>query len=309
MSSRKKRGFTAPNDLGLGTKVVSLQRFIRKDGSFNVTRVGVKTWAPYQSLVESSWKQLIVTVVIYYIFINLFFALCFVGIGVESISGIEPKGFGDNLASAFYFSVQTFTTVGYGSLNPITMASNLLAGFIAFIGLLSFAIATSLIYARFSKPKAQIIFSEKAVICNYRKGKALMFRIVNRRNHKIIDLKTAVFASWIDRKKGTPRRNFRNLGLERTQIFLFPSNWTIVHPITEESLLFGKTKEELRRINLEIIVQVKGYDESYNQTIHSNSSYIAEEMIWGERFKSMVTADEEGTVVHVDQIDWTEEDL
>jgi inward rectifier potassium channel len=194
---------------------------------------------------------------------------------------------------------------------PFSLAFKLLplSALIAFVGLLSFALATSLIYARFSKPKAQIIFSQKAVVCKYRGITALMFRIVNKRNHKIIDLETEVFATWIEYNNSTPNRKFAKLELERKQIFLFPMNWTIVHPINEESPLCDKTKEELSQINLEIIVQLKGYDESYNQTVHANTSYITKEMVWGERFEPMVTSDEDGTVVWIDRIDDRVEDL
>ncbi len=305
MSTKKEQ---PSNDLGLGTKIVSLQRFIRKDGSFNVTRRGVKGQSYYQNLVEESWRRLLFEIVFYYLVINLFFAIILVGIGVDSISGLSSQSFGHDLMHAFFFSVQTFTTVGYGAMSPVTIGAHFLSALIAFVGLLSFALATSLIYSRFSKPKAQIIFSQKAVVCKYKDTTALMFRIVNKRNHKINDLEAEVFATWIEYNNNTPKRIFAKLELERRQIFLFPMNWTIVHPLAETSPLFNKTKEQLSQVNLEIIVQLKGYDESYNQTVHANASYITKEIIWGERFAPMVTSDEDGTVVWVDRIDDRMED-
>jgi inward rectifier potassium channel len=188
-------------------------------------------------------------------------------------------------------------------MSPLSWSAHILSAIIAFVGLLAFALATGIVYGRFSKPKAQILFSQKAVVCKYRDTTALMFRIVNKRNHKIIDVECGLFCTWVENNNGLPKRNFKKLELERQIIFLFPMNWTIVHPIREDSPFYGQSQVSLMAINLELIVQIKGYDESYNQTIHANSSYLAEEIVWGEKFSPMVTSDETGTVVHLDKID------
>ena len=294
-------------DLGLGVKIIRPRRFINKDGEFNVVKVGQKEASAYQALVEEKWSRLLIIFIASYIAINLVFALLFMTIGVEYIS-IEPKSFIENLAGAFYFSVQTFTTVGYGRLVPIGVAANILASLVAFIGLLSFALATSLLFARFAKPVPNILFSKHAVICNYKGGKGFMFRIVNKRSHKIIDVKAGVMAIWLEDVRGVPKRRFANLELELDHIFLFPMNWTVVHPIDKNSLFYHKSKTELENMNLEVIVQIDGYDESFNQRVHANSSYLPEEIVWGKRFAPMVTADKMGMVVHIDKIDDLEMD-
>ena len=118
-------------------------------------------------------------------------------------------------------------------------------------------------------------------------------------------MEAQVSATWIEDNNGTPKRQFRKLNLERNTVFLFPTNWTIVHPISQKSPFQGKSKEELRKRQLEVIILIKGFDESYNQVIHANSSYVCEEMTWGQRFAPMVSSDDLGTIVHLDKIDET----
>ncbi len=159
--------------------------------------------------------------------------------GVESLNISKQLGSLDDWANSFFFSVQTFTTVGYGAMNPEGISANLIAGLCALTGLITFALVTGLVYARFSRPKAQVLFSSNAIIAPYKSGKAVMFRIANMRNNQIINLETKFLMCWIAENEGHKIRKYDSLNLERSNAFMFPLNWTIVHPIDEKSPMWN----------------------------------------------------------------------
>lgn len=289
------------NDLGFGTGITtSGQRLINRDGSFNIVRRGLSAWRPYQSLVEMSWGRFLGVVALFYIATNALFAALFVFIGIESLSGVQASStVWEDFSSAFYFSVQTFTTVGYGAISPVSPAANLVASVDALVGLMSLALATGLLFARFSQPKASILFSDKAVIRPYKDTPydSFQFQIVNRRNNRLINLLAKVNMSWVDSLNGEKIRRFAQLELEREQIFLFPLNWVIVHIITKDSPLWGKSEEEIRAMAPEFIVLIQGYDETFAQDVHANSSYTCEEIFWNRRFERMYYPGQDGQVI------------
>ncbi len=296
------------DDLGLGTKIIQSERIINKDGTFNVTREGQFFWTPYQSLVEMSWLSFLIIVLFVFFAINTSFGILYWMAGLEMLKGVGNTGslIGD-LANATFFSVQTFTTVGYGTMTPAGFITHLIASLNALIGLMAFALVTGLIFARFAKPKAQILVSDCALIAPYQEGTSFQFRIVNKRNSKIIDLEAFVVYTWIEKETGNQIRKYANLKLERQKVALFPLNWTIVHPINEDSPLLGKTSEMLHEENAEFIVQVKGFDETYAQMVHINSSYLPEEVYWNVRFKKMYkSVPGQGTVLRLDEINEVE---
>ncbi|MEO1627634.1 MAG: ion channel, partial [Bacteroidota bacterium] len=224
--------------------------------------------------------------------------------GVENLRGVEMDGPLPAFWEAFFFSIQSFTTVGYGAISPTGLWTNVIAALDALTGLLAFAIATGLIFARFSKPRARILFSQHALIAPYHGMESFQFRIVNMRSNKIIDLSARVTMTWLERQPdGRKRRQFAALPLERDQVFLFPLNWTIVHPIDEKSPLWGKTAQDLERMGVEFLILLKGHDETYNQIVHSSSSYISEEIVWNARFQPMYYQHENGTTLEIDKID------
>ncbi len=301
---QKKAKKAKYNDLGFGSTIVEAHRFINKDGSLNVTRRGYSSWTPYQTLVEMSWPQFLLVVVCFYIGINFFFAISHVMIGIETLAGVTSQGVFNDLGQAFFFSVQTFTTVGYGSLSPTSFGANLVSALNALTGLMSFALATGLFFARFAKPKAQILFSEKGLIAPYRGITSFQFRIANIRNNKIINLEAQVVMAWLEETSaGVFNRRFALLPLERSKVILFPLNWTIVHPIDENSPIYGKTEEDFKNLNVEFMVLVKGYDETFAQEVHANSSYIASEVVWNARFRRMFHDEKEKTILDLDLID------
>ncbi|MEL7222131.1 MAG: ion channel [Bacteroidota bacterium] len=292
-------------DPGFGTRITnSADRLINKDGSYNIVREGKEVWTAYQSMLEMRWRHFFAYVVLYYLGINLLFALLFVAVGVEHLAGVTPAGFSENLAEAFFFSVQTFTTVGYGAVNPTGIATNLIASLDALVGLVSTALATGLFFARFSKAQPQLIFSKDALITPYRNTEQMsfQFRIANLRSSKVINLHASVILSWVVKENGLASRRFYNLPLERNHINLLPLNWTIVHLIKEDSPILGWEPRDFTKNQAEMIVFLEGFDESFGQKIHVSSSYTCREIRWKARFLPMYYPARERTVLNLDAI-------
>lgn len=295
-------------DFGFGDKVARRPgtRLINDDGSFNVVRRGRSVFAPYQNLVEMGWGRFLVVTLLAYIIINVVFAAGFLMIGSDSLANVaQGDPFWYRFLGAFFFSVQTFTTVGYGSLAPLGIAANALAAFVALFGWIALAIVTGLFYARFARPTRLIVFSEKAVISPYNNGgKSLQFRIANKRDTHLINLHARVVLTWLDEGK----RRFAPLELERDNVPLFPLNWTIVHPITDDSPISGWTKDDYCRGHSELLIMVEGYDQTFAQSVHINNSYLHDEIVWNARFQPMYFEREQTTELHLDRIDhWEEE--
>ena len=293
-------------DLGFGTRITGRnQRLLNKSGAFNVERIGEKNWTPYQDLVEMPFKPFLWKVLVYYISVNLFFALVVSAFGVECLNGVKDEDAVRNFLHAWFFSVQTFTTVGYGSISPACISTNFLATIIALTGVLTFAIITGILFARFSKPQAQLAFSKNAIIAPYRCCKSLQFRIVNRRNNQLIDVEAKVNLSWVaDDGKGGKRRQFARLPLELDKAMMLSLNWNIVHPIDEASPFWGKTAADLAEMEVEVIALIEAFDESFSQMVHTQYSYTDDEILWNVRFKLMYYPGEDGkTVLDLNLID------
>lgn len=294
------------NDLGFGNKIPTTSgRLLRPDGSFNVQRRGLRAYTPYQALVEMSWPKFLLLVFAFYLLVNAGFALGFCLIGLQHLVGIEAGSFLEGFLQAFFFSIQTFTTVGYGAISPVSMASNLLAAIVALVGLMSLALATGLFFARFSKPRARILFSRHLLYAPYRDTGlfSLQFRIANIRANRVINLRAQVVVSWFDDLPEGRQRRFAPLTLERSSVTLFPLNWTIVHIIDERSPLHGWTPERMQACELELLTLVEGFDETYAQVVHVNRSYTCQELVWRARFRMMYHAENGSTVLELDHID------
>ncbi|HKK77680.1 MAG TPA: ion channel [Saprospiraceae bacterium] len=290
------------NDLGFGNKIRT-GRLINRDGSFNVERRGHLSWTPYQDLVDMSWPRFLTLTGLAFVAVNAIFALLFLLVGENGFSGLQDRESFPLYWQLFFFSIQTFTTVGYGSMSPVGLTANIVAGLNAFVGLLGFALATGLLFARFAKPKAQVLFSKQAIIAPYRDGWSLQFRIVNLRSNNIINMEAKVNMSWLEPKAdGSMARRFASLPLERSKVSLFPLNWTIVHPIDAQSPLYEKTAEDLYRMQVEILILISGYDDSFAQEIHDNGSYTAREMVWNACFEPMYFPEAGKTILELDKI-------
>ena len=299
---------TQEGDFGLGDKVARAPgtRLINMDGSFNVRRKGQSFFEPYKNLVEMSWPRFVLLTVVVYTLCNLLFALGFYLIGPETLTNIEGGRPLDRFLGCFYFSVQTFTTVGYGQIAPITPAANVLAALLALFGWIALALVTGLFFARFSRPAKLIIFSERAILAPYQEtDHSLQFRIANKRDTSLINVQANVVATWLEEGDDGYDRRFHPLPLERDFVPLFPLNWTIVHPINEKSPLHGWSKADFERRYLEILVGIEGYDQTFAQQIHINSSYTYGELEWDVRFAPMYAEKEGVTELYIDRISAT----
>ncbi|MGB7220315.1 MAG: ion channel [Vicinamibacterales bacterium] len=280
-------------DLGFGSVVgrESRQRLLNRDGSFNVARSGLgflESFAPYHLLLTISWAGFLGLVSAIYLVLNLAFAVAYVACGPDALMGAGATMLGGRFSQAFFFSIQTFATIGYGQIGPNGMAANVVVTIEALVGLMYQALATGLLFARFTRPTAALLFSRHAVVGPYNDSQGLMFRIVNRRRNEIIELEAQVLFSALepDQKGGTVRR-YSPLPLERNKVTFFPLSWTIVHPIDGASPLAGRTPEDLERSQAEILVLLSGIDEAVEQSVHARSSYRASEIVWNARFQSM----------------------
>jgi inward rectifier potassium channel len=264
-----------------------LLRAINKDGSFNVRRRGVHSVAGsfYMHLVGLSWQRFLGLVALTYLLVNLIFAALYIALGPASLRAVDVNMGLNDFGRAFFFSVHTLTTVGYGDVYPLGMAPNILAALEAGLGLMGFALATGLLFARFSRPNAQLIFSDRMVIAPYRDVHSLQFRVANRRPSVLTDVQADMMLMTVQQDAaGQLRRNFVELKLERKKIFFLALTWTVLHPIDDASPLAGMTAADLERLQAEVLILVRGYDDSFTQVVNTRYSYRWEEIHWSARF-------------------------
>lgn len=297
MKSKKEE-----SELGFGSKTSAQRsRLINHDGSFNIERIekdGVSSISIYHSLVTMSWLKFNIIVVIYFITINLLFTCLYYFTGVEGLRGVEGTSEFDKFLGAFFFSTQTFSTVGFGSISPVTHTTSFIAAFESMIGVLGFALATGLLYGRFSRPKAKVLFSRHAVIAPFKAGKAFQFRIANKmRNSQLSDMECRVTLAKLENENGVMVRRFRPLELELKKIVFFPMTWTINHPIDENSPLWGMSAQDLIDSDAEFMILLNGFDDTFSQTVNTRFSYTYEEVIYGAKFISVFGQSKEGRVV------------
>jgi inward rectifier potassium channel len=284
-----------------------LLRAINKDGSFNVQRAGLRHLADsgYIHLVRTSWPRFLGFVTTAYLMVNSVFAGVFLGLGPGSLSvSARDLGLGE-FGRAFFFSVQTLTTVGYGSVYPVGVAANIVAGLEAAVGLMGFALATGLLFARFSRPNSKLVFSNTMVVApGADGGTSLQFRLANQRSNVLMEVEARVMLSTVERSPdGDLKRNFRNLLLEVPQINFLALTWTVVHAIKPESPFFGKTDQDLKEMQAELLILIKGFDDSFSQVVHTRYSYRWDEIQWSARFApAFFTAPEGHMVLHVGKV-------
>jgi inward rectifier potassium channel len=280
------------SDLGLGTRVAqeSHRRFLNKDGTFTVQRKGLgffHSLSLYHWMLTMSWPQYLLLLVGFYFIINILFAIGYYLCGPESFQGIVPAASHGWAVDAFFFSVQTVATIGYGRINPISLTANILVTIESLVGMLGLALGTGILFARFSRPSAKILFSHYAVVAPYRGGTAFEFRIANERSNQLIEAKATLTLGRFETESGKRVRRFHQLSLERSSVVFFPLSWTIVHPIDESSPLFGASDQSLRDADAEFMVLITAIDETFSQTVHARSSYKPEEIHWRARFRDM----------------------
>jgi inward rectifier potassium channel len=252
-----------------------------------------------------STSRFISIIFIAYFIINCFFASLYLLIGMHQLQGSNGESFAAKFWEAFFFSAQTFTTVGYGGLSPVGFGASAISSIESMMGWLAFALATGLVYGRFSRPKARLLFSSHAVIAPYRDILAFEFRIANLKSNQLIEVEVQVIMTKVEStEEGGKIRKYYELELERSRVNFLSLSWTVVHPITQNSPLRNWNEENIQQGEPEFLVLIKGYDDTFNQTVYSRSSYWYNEIIWGAKFNSMYDNEEAGiTTLRLDQID------
>ncbi|HWW37709.1 ion channel [Pedobacter sp.] len=312
-----KRKSQLDDDLGFGTRPVSAnQRLMNINGTSNVKRIGLpffRTSDTYNWLISMTWKKFLLVILTAYIVVNMVFAFLYVTIGIEHLKGAEGISPRDHFFDAFFFSAQTISTVGYGHISPDGFLTSIVAAFESMLGLLAFALATGLLYGRFSRPNAKIIYSQHMVIAPYKGIKGLMFRMANLRNNQLIEVEVQVVMSYNETIDGKKTRRFYPLELERSKIGLLTMSWTVVHPIDENSPIYDKTAEDLAEAEVELLIMVKAFDDTFSQTVHTRTSYRDEDIVHQARFTNIFSNDSNGQTVmdmskigHIEKLEATE---
>jgi inward rectifier potassium channel len=282
-------------------------RFVNKNGQANVEKRGVGfleriSWY-HAMLAMPRWKFFCI-IFAFYIIVNIVFACIYYFVGVEHLSGMKVGSETEKFAEAFFFSAQTFTTVGYGRISPSGFGTSAIAAFEALIGLLSFALATGLLYGRFSKPTAYLKFSGNAIIAPFKDGTALMLRVSPFKNTSLTDAEAKLTLGMTVEENGKMVNRFFPLQLEYDKVNALTLSWTIVHPITEDSPLYGFTKDDFENNRGEFLIFIKAFDDMFSNTVVARSSYTFKEVIWGAKFIPMYHRNEEdnATILNLEKL-------
>ncbi|WP_310571630.1 ion channel [Gemmatimonas sp.] len=297
-------------DFGLGRDLSNTrgQRLLNADGTFNVRREGL-SWTQGGSLCHDAltvtWGRFLGWTALAYVGINLLFAAVYLLLGNDGLSGASVDRSGGLFWRAFFFSVQTFATIGYGTIVANGIAGNLVVTVEALVGLMAQALITGLLFARFARPTMALQFSTVSVIAPFNGGTALMFRIANRRRNELIELEAQVTVTMRDTDIGGGGRRYYPLPLDRRAVSFLPTTWTLVHPIIADSPLWGMTARDLEAREAEILVLMHGTDETFATRVSSRRSYRSDEVVWGARFRNILNTTRAGGGVSVDltQID------
>jgi inward rectifier potassium channel len=267
----------------------------------NYPRYGTQR-ARYVGLPRDGWRDtyhLLLTIPLWaflllmagaYLAINTFFALLYLA-DPGAVTNARPGNFGDH----FFFSVQTLASVGYGVMWPKDLYANLVMTSECFVGLFNLAIAAGLMFARISRPTARIMFSDIAVVAPFDGAPALMFRAANRRRNLVVEAEVSVsLVRDVITSEGVEMRRFHDLAVVRSRTPLFFLTWQVIHPIDEASPLFGETARSLVEKRAEILVVMRGTDETFVSTIHARASYTPDQIKWGRPLAEIFTEDAQG---------------
>ncbi|HTS43253.1 MAG TPA: ion channel [Puia sp.] len=287
------------NDTGFGNNPNDYGgRFINRDGSFNLKKEGMAFWdrfSVYHSMLNLPRWKFISIIGIFYLLINLFYTCIYLLLGTDQLQGMIGTTPWAIFKEVFFFSTETFTTVGYGRVNPVGDGANLVAAIESLSGFLSLAIATGLIYGRFSRPRAYLVFSQSALIAPYQDKTALMFRFATYKdNHTLTNVEIRVNIGLLGQESDKPVFKFYELDLERSRVDSLPMNWTVVHPIDEKSPLQGFSYEDMKTSDIELYVLVRGFDDVYSNVVLQRTSYTYAEILFNRKFIPMYRESDDG---------------
>lgn len=299
----------ATNQTGFGVNSEdSGGRFFNKDGTSNLQVHGIKffeRFSLYNTMLRVPGWKFILIVFSFYIIVNLFFASIYTFTGIEHLGGIDDASTIKRFWEAFFFSAQTLSTVGYGHIYPTGMITNAIAGTESIFGLLLFALATGMLYGRFSQPKAYMKYSKNALYAPFKNDVAVMFRFVPYKHRNLSEAEVkATLAMKVEDENGVVSNKFYNLDLEISKINWLTLSWTIVHVINEQSPFYNLSREDLLNAQAEILVFVKAYDESFSNFIISRTSYHVSEFVFGAKFKLIYhpSSNKKSTSLYINQI-------
>lgn len=271
---------------------VASQRLLQTSGRLNVERVGLR-YTPlldlYHALLVTRWWSFLLWMFGVWLLINLGFALLY-RLGGDCLVNARPG----SLEDAFYFSVHTMATIGYGTIVPRTEYANLVVVIESFVGMLSQAVMTGLVFAKFSRPTARVLFSRQAVLTRRDQRDVLMFRMANGRANQVVQANLSVVYSYNDvTPEGESTRRLVDLTLTRSITPFFVLSWTAIHVVDETSPLWGLSLEQMREQDTEFFVIFSGIDETFSQAIHARYSYRPEDLVRG-RFADIISVNERG---------------
>ncbi len=287
-------------------------RFLNKNGVPNTQKIGVSLFtqlSSYHTLLSLPIWKFLLLILAGIIVVNIGFAALYFFIGIDHLTGIHSQKSIEQFGEAFFFSVQTFTTVGYGRISPIGWLTSSLAAFEAFFGLLSFAIATGLIYGRFSRPVAYLFYSDNFVIAPFKNGKALMMRVAPYKNTVLLEAEAKVTIALMVEENGEKVNQFFPVELEFSKVNALTLSWTIVHPIDENSPLYNYTQADFLKADGEVIVFIKAFDDTFCNTVVSRTSYTFEDLLYGKKFVPMYRRSDDGgkTILDISKLNTTQD--
>lgn len=297
------------NNTGFGTNAnAEGGRLVNKDGTINLRKTGMPfldrmSW--YHVLLRLPRLKFLLLVFAFYTAVNILFAIVYVLIGIEHLKGTDAGGsLANQFQQAFFFSSQTLTTVGYGHISPDGLTANVIASLESFAGIMSFALVTGLFFARFSRPKAYLLFSDNIVVAPYKDATALMWRVASQKNNHLTDAEGQATTAFHVTEDGKRVTKFFQLPLEISRINSLALSWTMVHYIDEQSPLWGLNEEDLRQSNIEVMVGIKAFDDHYSNTVQQRTSYTASELVYGAKFLPAYqrSADGSHTLLELDKL-------
>jgi len=274
-------------------------RFLNKNGTANIKRTGIgflERYSWYHSMLAMPGMKFFLVILLFFIIVNFIFAVIYYFLGVEHLGGLTGQTKGEEFLESFFFSAQTFTTVGYGRISPVGFTTSAISAFQALVGLLSFAVATGLMYARFSKPTAYIKFSHNALVAPFKGGTALMMRLAPFKNTTLSEAEVKLTLAMMVEEEGKFVNRFYPLELQLDKINTLSLNWTLVHPINEDSPLSGFTRDDFKNNRGEFIVFLRAFDDMFSNTVITRGSYTFNEVVYGAAFNPMYSRDEENSL-------------
>lgn len=258
---------------------------------------------PYHRLLKVSWPRFISILALIYLVINFLFALLYFAMGTHGLAGIRSQNALDVFIECFFFSVQTFSTIGYGSISPIGLGHNIVVSIQALFGMISIGLMSGMFFSRFSRPTAKVVYSKNALITNYMGKRSLIFRLANSRMNQIMDASISV-SILLDTytPEGGHIYKLTDLPLVRSKTPIFAMSWMIIHEITSDSPFYNMDFADAGKRNLQIVAMAHGHDDIFNQTVHTRHSYSAKDLVFDRQFVDIIERKSNRLFVKIDKI-------